>query len=344
MDLSTAEAIFGLEGSYTMDEIKAAYKRLAFEHHPDLNENSLESTNFMQQINEAYSILTQAARRGSVETPNRNEKPQQDGDGNSSAQRSTDAKGGEGCTSDGDAFRAWQETAQRERREHERQRAEEKKRQTAAQAEARERQRREEKKEREYVSACETALNAKTLSEHRKAARLFKQLGCYKDAELYYMHHQTIVSEIQKRVWRVKAFTSFTVFLSSTSYLVFTGWAIALALFFGGWLPPLMGLMGMWPRIDKRDENEEELFGRLIGAIGIMGSLSALGGMIVFSETNLSIPIILIGQLVGGVSCIINGSSKSGAAIKYFIASISYLIILAAILQVDFSIITFRKS
>lgn len=234
MDLSTAEAIFGLEGSYTMDEIKAAYKRLAFEHHPDLNENSLESTNFMQQINESYSILTQAARRGSVETPNRNEKPQQDGDGNSSAQRSTDAKGGEGCTSDGDAFRAWQETAQRERREHERQRAEEKKRQTAAQAEARERQRREEKKEREYVSACETALNAKTLSEHRKAARLFKQLGCYKDAELYYMHHQTIVSEIQKRVWRVKAFTSFTVFLSSTSYLVFTGWAIALALFFGG--------------------------------------------------------------------------------------------------------------
>ena len=90
MDLSTAEAIFGLEGSYTMDEIKAAYKRLAFEHHPDLNENSLESTNFMQQINEAHSILTQAARRGSVETPNRNEKPQQDGDGNSSAQRSTE--------------------------------------------------------------------------------------------------------------------------------------------------------------------------------------------------------------------------------------------------------------
>ena len=57
MDLSTAEAIFGLEGSYTMDEIKAAYKRLAFVHHPDLNENSLESTNFMQQINEAYSLI-----------------------------------------------------------------------------------------------------------------------------------------------------------------------------------------------------------------------------------------------------------------------------------------------
>lgn len=114
--------------------------------------------------------------------------------------------------------------------------------------------------------------------------------------------------------------------------------------FLWGVASPLMGLMGMWPRIDKRDENEEELFGRLIGAIGIVGSLSALGGMIVFSETNLSIPIILIGQLVGGVSCIINGSSKSGAAIKYFIASISYLIILAAILQVDFSIITFRKS
>lgn len=46
----------------------------------------------------------------------------------------------------------------------ERQKAEQKKR---------ERQRREEKKEREYVSTCETALKAKTLSEHREAARLF---------------------------------------------------------------------------------------------------------------------------------------------------------------------------
>lgn len=44
MDLSTAEAIFGLEGSYTMDEIKAAYKRLAFEHHPDLNSRSFFSS------------------------------------------------------------------------------------------------------------------------------------------------------------------------------------------------------------------------------------------------------------------------------------------------------------
>lgn len=331
MDLSTAEVIFGLEGSYTMDEIKAAYKRLAFKYHPDRNENSLESTYFMQQINEAYSVLTRTVRCGSAAMPNRSEKPQRDGDGNSNAQRSTDAKGGETRASDEDAAKAWQEAAQRERREHTHQETERKKRQTAAQAEARERQRREEKKEREYVSACETALNAKTLSEHRKAARLFKQLGCYKDAELYYTHHQTIVSEIQKRVWRVKAFTSFTVFLSSTSYLVFTGWAIALALFFGGWLPPLMGLMGMWPRIDKRDEGEEELFGRLTGSVGIAGSLLALGGMIIISEANLSIPIILIGQLVGGVSCIINGSSKSGTVIKYFIASISYLIILAAI-------------
>lgn len=340
MDLSTAEVIFGLEDSYTMDEVRAAYKRLAFEHHPDLNENSLESTNFMQQINEAYSILTQAVKRGSTETVNRSKKPQRDGDGDSNAQRSTDEKGGERCASDGDtAARAWQETAQRERRDRERQKAEQKKRQAATQAEARERQRREEKKEREYVSACETALKAKTLSEHREAVRLFKQLGCYKDAELYYAHHQTIVSEMQKRAGRVGAFTSFSIFLSSTSWLAFTAQTegifetILMAIFLGWWFPPVMGLVGtVAGLIDARakadDGGGESELRWMMGLTGIWGSLLALGA-IAFSA-NLLLTIISIGQLVGGVSCIINGSSKSGAVTKYIIASISYLMILAA--------------
>lgn len=224
--------------------------------------------------------------------------------------------------------------------EWERRKAEQKKRQTATQAEARERQRREEKKKREYVSACETALKAKTLSEHGEAARLFKQLSCYKDAELYYAHHQTIVSEMQKRAGRVGAFTSFTIFLSSTSWLVFMAQTegifetILMAIFLGWWFPPVMGLVGtVMGLVDTRakagDGGGESEVRWMMGLTGIGGSLLALGASGIFA--NLLLTIISIGQLVGGVSCIINGSSKSGAAIKYIIASISYLMILAAI-------------
>lgn len=215
--------------------------------------------------------------------------------------------------------------------EWERQKAEQKKR---------ERQRREEKKEREYVSTYETALKAKTLSEHREAARLFKQLGCYKDAELYYAHHQTIVSEMQKRAGRVVAFTSFTIFLSSTSWLVFTAQTegilltILMAIVLGWWFPPFMGLVGtVAGLIDARakadDGGEESEVRWMMGLAGIGGSLLALGASVI--SANLLLTIISIGQLVGGVSCIINGSSKSGAATKCIIASISYLIMLAAI-------------
>lgn len=224
--------------------------------------------------------------------------------------------------------------------EWERQKAEQKKRERQRREEARERQRREEKKEREYVSACKTALEAKTLSEHREAARLFKQLGCYKDAELYYAHHQTIVNEMQKRAGRVGAFTSFTIFLSSTSWFVFTAQTegilltILMAIVLGWCFPPVMGLVGTVAGLidarakanDGRGESEVRL---MMGLAGIGGSLLALGASVI--SANPLLTIISIGQLVGGVSCIINGSSKSGAATKYIIASISYLIILAAI-------------
>lgn len=224
--------------------------------------------------------------------------------------------------------------------ERERQKAEQKKRQAATQAEARERQRREEKKEHEYVNACETALKAKALSKHREAARLFKQLGCYKDAELYYAHHQTIVKEMEKRAGWVGAFASFTIFLSSTGWLVFTAQTVGIfetilmAIFLGWWLPPFMGLIGtVAGLIDARakaDEGGEDSEVRwMMGVTGIGGSLLALGASVI--SANLLLTILSIGQLVGGISCIINGSSKSGAVIKYFIASISYLIILAAI-------------
>ena len=226
-----------------------------------------------------------------------------------------------------------------EQKKRERQRREEA-RERQRREEARERQRREEKKEREYVSTYETALKAKTLSEHREAARLFKQLGCYKDAELYYAHHQTIVNEMQKRAGRVGAFTSFTIFLSSTSWFVFTAQTegilltILMAIVLGWCFPPVMGLVGTVAGLidarakanDGRGESEVRL---MMGLTGIGGSLLALGASVI--SANPLLTIISIGQLVGGVSCIINGSSKSGAATKCIIASISYLIMLAAI-------------
>ena len=107
-----------------------------------------------------------------------------------------------------------------------------------------------------------------------------------------------------------------------------------MAIVLGWWFPPFMGLVGtVAGLIDARakadDGGEESEVRWMMGLAGIGGSLLALGASVI--SANLLLTIISIGQLVGGVSCIINGSSKSGAATKYIIASISYLIILAAI-------------
>jgi curved DNA-binding protein CbpA len=45
------------------DEIRAAYKAAAKEHHPDLNSGSAESRRIMQSINEAYAVLSDPVRR-----------------------------------------------------------------------------------------------------------------------------------------------------------------------------------------------------------------------------------------------------------------------------------------
>jgi hypothetical protein len=45
------------------DEIRAAYKTAAKEHHPDRNSGSAESRQIMQSINEAYAVLSDPVRR-----------------------------------------------------------------------------------------------------------------------------------------------------------------------------------------------------------------------------------------------------------------------------------------
>ena len=51
----------------TPDEIKRAFRRLSMEHHPDKNGNSDESNRAFQEINEAYNVLSDPAKRNNYD-------------------------------------------------------------------------------------------------------------------------------------------------------------------------------------------------------------------------------------------------------------------------------------
>jgi molecular chaperone DnaJ len=53
--------------SATPDEIKRAFRRLSMEHHPDKNGNSDESKRAFQEINEAYDVLSDPAKRNNYD-------------------------------------------------------------------------------------------------------------------------------------------------------------------------------------------------------------------------------------------------------------------------------------
>lgn len=52
--------ILGINKNATLNEIKAAYKSLAKKYHPDINPNT---SDLFKQINEAYSVLSDSAKR-----------------------------------------------------------------------------------------------------------------------------------------------------------------------------------------------------------------------------------------------------------------------------------------
>ena len=56
-------AVLGLLPSATADDIGSAYRRLAKRYHPDRNPNKPNTGRRMRDINEAYGILSDAARR-----------------------------------------------------------------------------------------------------------------------------------------------------------------------------------------------------------------------------------------------------------------------------------------
>lgn len=55
--------VLGLDKNATTDDIKKAYRKLARQHHPDLNPNDKEANKKFQQINEANEVLSDEEKR-----------------------------------------------------------------------------------------------------------------------------------------------------------------------------------------------------------------------------------------------------------------------------------------
>lgn len=55
--------VIGVDKSATQDEIKKAYRNLAFKYHPDRNEGSKEAEEKLKEINAAYSVLGDPVQR-----------------------------------------------------------------------------------------------------------------------------------------------------------------------------------------------------------------------------------------------------------------------------------------
>ena len=55
--------VLGITTSATTEEINRTYRRLAFQYHPDRNQNDPEANKKMQDINEAYTTLADLKKR-----------------------------------------------------------------------------------------------------------------------------------------------------------------------------------------------------------------------------------------------------------------------------------------
>src|SRR5438874_4026583 len=58
--------VLGVPRTATDDDIRRAFRRLAFEHHPDRNKNADSGERF-KEINEAYEILQDAEKRAAYD-------------------------------------------------------------------------------------------------------------------------------------------------------------------------------------------------------------------------------------------------------------------------------------
>src|SRR5437016_8228941 len=55
--------VLGVPRTATDDEIKKAFRKLARQYHPDVAKNKKESENKFKEINEAYEVLSDPAKR-----------------------------------------------------------------------------------------------------------------------------------------------------------------------------------------------------------------------------------------------------------------------------------------
>ncbi|MDE6068570.1 MAG: DnaJ domain-containing protein, partial [Treponemataceae bacterium] len=56
-------ATLGIQKNATEDEIKKAYRNLAFKYHPDRNPGDKSGEENFKKINEAYSVLSDSSKR-----------------------------------------------------------------------------------------------------------------------------------------------------------------------------------------------------------------------------------------------------------------------------------------
>jgi curved DNA-binding protein CbpA len=61
--------VLSIAPNASMEEIKRAYHRLAFQCHPDRNRKSAEAHEEMERINEAYAILSDPIKRREYDLP-----------------------------------------------------------------------------------------------------------------------------------------------------------------------------------------------------------------------------------------------------------------------------------
>jgi curved DNA-binding protein CbpA len=61
--------LLGIVPSADAQEIKSAYRNLSFKYHPDRNNESQESNKIMQEINEAYTTLSDPIKRREYDIP-----------------------------------------------------------------------------------------------------------------------------------------------------------------------------------------------------------------------------------------------------------------------------------
>jgi len=60
--------VLGVEKTASQDEIKKAYRNLAFKYHPDRNQGSKEAEDKLKEINAAYSVLGDPQQRSAYDS------------------------------------------------------------------------------------------------------------------------------------------------------------------------------------------------------------------------------------------------------------------------------------